>query len=460
MWVDRHNSLSQQAEVTTGAGSRPLLGYRAFAACLIGNSFEWFDFLAYVFLSKTIARVFFPAHNSTISLALTFATFALGFVIRPLGGIALSLYADRVGRARVLSLVMFMMGTGSLLLGLAPSYSQIGLASPLLVLLARLLQGLAIGAQFGVSSVIVVESAPVGRKMFYGSFNVSGQALSALLSAGCSYWLTTHLSVEALDSWGWRVPFLLGAIVGPAGLLIKRCVPEPPQFERTRISSQRLQQHLWERARNFVRYQGDAAACGMGIMIIAVASNYLWNVYLPVYVERQLHLSLTAALFGTVLGQGILFVLFPVFGALADRVGAYRLFFATTATWALCAFPMFWFIVSAPSIHRLVAMQLVAAVFQSALGGPHPGMLATIFPAKVRTLGVTVSYNLAVTLFGGMTPLTVTTLISWTGNRMIPAAYIVASSAISLMLVLATRTGRSAYGMETEGLSIATRETI
>lgn len=148
---------------------------------------------------------------------------------------------------------------------------------------------------------------------------------------------------------------------------------------------------------------------------------------------------------GTILGESVCVVLFPVFGALADRVGAYRMFLPTALLWVLCTYPMFMFLVSEPSIHRLIAMQLVAAIFQSALAGPHPGMLAMIFPARVRTLGVSLSYNLAVTLFGGMAPLTVTTLIAWTGDKLIPAAYIVTSSAISIILVIGTRTWRAAH---------------
>ena len=448
MLTDSTESPARQATLDIAEMRHSLLSYRAIGASVIANGFEWFDFLAYVFFSRTIAHVFFPTDNATASLALTFGTFALGFVVRPLGGVLLSVYADRVGRTRVLSLVMLMMGSGTLLLGLAPGYNQIGLAAPFLVLLARLIQGLAIGAQFGVSSVIVVEIAPAGKKMFYGSFNMSAQALAVLLSAGCSYWLSTNLSPEALGSWGWRIPFLLGSVVGPAGLLIKRYLAESPQFEEVRRAAIAKSEPIGQRAASFVRNQGDAALCAMGVMIVGTASNYLWNAYMPVFVERQLELPLTSALLGTFLSQSICFVLFPLSGALADRFGAYRLFFPTTLLWAVCIYPMFWFIVSAPSVERLIAMQMVAAVFQSALAGPHPGMLAVIFPAKARTLGVTLSYNLAVTLFGGMAPLTVSTLTSWTGYKLVPAAYVVTAAAISIGLVAATRTGRAAVRAE------------
>lgn len=283
-----------QSAMCRGARTKAQTGFMpgrgAIVACVIGNSLEWFDFLAFVFLSKTIAHVFFPSQNSIVSLALAFATFALGFMARPIGGVVLSLYTDRVGRARALSLVMLMMGTSSLMVGLAPGYKHIGLAAPLLVLLARLVQGLAIGAQFGMSSVIVVERAPAGRKMFYGSFNMSGQMLSALLMAGFCYLLTAHLSANALDSWGWRIPFLLGAIAGPVGLLIKRYLAEPPQFERARHAAQDLSRPLWERAGNFMRSQGDAAICGIGVMIIGTASSYLWHAYMTVYAVHQLGL--------------------------------------------------------------------------------------------------------------------------------------------------------------------------
>jgi MFS transporter, MHS family, proline/betaine transporter len=323
----------------------------------------------------------------------------------------------------------------------------LGVAAPLLVLLARLIQGLAIGGQFSLSSVVVVESAPPGKKMFYGSFNMSSQALAILLASGCSYLLINNLSTNSLVSWGWRVPFLIGSLIGPLGFYIRHSIAESPEFEALRKQVRTGAARAF-RLGDFVREQGDAALCAMGVMIIGTASNYLWNAYLPVYVEHQLHLPLKSALLGTFIGGVINFLLFPVSGKLADKFGAYRLFYPLVISWLLCTFPLFWFIVSAPSLTRLLIAQIIASLFQVAIAGPHPGMLATIFPAKARSTGVALSYNLAVTLFGGLAPLTVATLTQVTGSHYVPAFYVVFAALVSLALVAFTRTGQSALASD------------
>ena len=420
---------------------------RALLASVIGSGFEWFDFTAYVYFSKIIADVFFSVGSPVVSMSLALATFALGFLIRPLGGVLLGIYADRVGRTRALSLVMLTMCAGTLMLGLAPGYATLGIAAPLLVLLARLIQGLAIGGQFSLSSVVVVESAPPGKKMFYGSFNMSSQALAMLLCSGCSYLLINNLTANSLVAWGWRVPFLIGALIGPLGFYIRHNVAESAEFEALRKQVRTGAARAF-RLGDFVREQGDAALCAMGVMIIGTASNYLWNAYLPVYVEHQLHLPLKAALLGTFIGGVINFLLFPISGKLADKFGAYRLFYPLVISWLLCTFPLFWFIVSAPSLTRLLIAQIIASFFQVAIAGPHPGMLATIFPAKARSTGVALSYNLAVTLFGGLAPLTVSTLTQVTGSHYVPAFYVVFAALVSLALVAFTRTGQAALARD------------
>ena len=420
---------------------------RALVVSVIGNGFEWFDFMAYVYFSKIIGEVFFSVGSSVVSMSLALATFALGFVVRPVGGVLLGTYADRVGRTRALSLIMLMMCAGTLLMGLAPGYATLGVAAPLMVLLARLIQGLAIGGQFSLSSVVVVETAPPGKKMFYGSFNMSSQALAMLLSSSCSYLLINNLSKSSLTTWGWRVPFLIGALVGPLGFYIRHNIAESPEFEALRKQVLRGATRAF-RLRDFVREQGDAALCAMGVMIIGTASNYLWNAYLPVYVEHQLHLPLKSALLGTFIGGVINFLLFPVSGKLADKFGAYQLFYPLVIGWLLCTFPLFWFIISAPSLTRLFIAQIIASIFQVAIAGPHPGMLATIFPAKARSTGVALSYNLAVTLFGGLAPLTVATLTEATGSHYVPAFYVVFAALVSLALVAFTRTGQAALASD------------
>ncbi|KKB62314.1 major facilitator transporter [Robbsia andropogonis] len=425
---------------------------RAIVTSVIGNGLEWFDFLAYGYFAKTIANVFFPSANGFVSLALTLATFAIGFIVRPLGGVLFGLYADRCGRTRAMSVLIMMMATGTFLMGITPGYTSIGLAAPLIIVFARLIQGLAVGGQFATASAMLVEFAPPGKKMFYGSFNMASQALALLLSSGCGWLLTTGLSHDALIAWGWRVPFLLGSLVGPLGFYIRHRVDESPEFlalQAQSASHPRSKMTVGQ----FFRENGDAALCAMGVIIVGAATNYIWHSYIPVYAERELHLPLSSALVGAFVSGFMNLFLYPLAGKLADRFGGYRLFYPVVLCWAACVYPLFWFVVSAPSPGRLMFAQVVSTVFLAAMSGSHPGMLAMIFPVRSRSTGVALSYNIAVTLFGGLAPLSVATLINWTGSAMMPAFYIIFAAVVSLGLVHFTRTGKGALRVD-QGHSI------
>nr|WP_258002433.1 MFS transporter [Burkholderia sp. WAC0059] len=413
---------------------------RAIVASMLGNGLEWFDFLIYGYFSKIIAQVFFPANSGFVSIMLTFATFAVGFVVRPLGGILLGIYADRAGRSRALSLLIVAMAASTLLMGLAPGYARIGLAAPALVVLARVLQGLSAGGQFATASAMLVEYAPPGQKMLYGSFNMCAQAFALLLSSGVSYVLTACLTHAELIAWGWRLPFLFGALAGPLGFYIRHHVAESPEFSTL---DQDKDAALPPRTRvtRFFRANGRAVICAIGIIAIGTATNYVWHSYLAVYVERQLHLPLSAALRGAFVSGVLNLFLFPLSGRLADRYGPYRIFYLVTIAWMACVYPLFWFIVTAPSPKRLFIAQIVATVFLAVMSGSHPGVLATLFPVRNRSSGVALAYNIAVTLFGGLAPLTITGLTHLSGSSLTPAYYLMVAGLISLTLVFASRTG-------------------
>jgi len=439
-------SLQSPPTDAPAAALNPAMVRRAIFSSMLGSGLEWFDFLAYAYFSKTIAHVFFPTENSFVSLILTFATFAVGFIVRPVGGVLFGLYADRAGRRNALALLVVCMAASTLLMGLLPGYAQIGIAAPLLVVLARMLQGLSVGGQFGTTAALLVEYAPAGRKMFYGSFNMSAQALSILMSAGFGYLLTTHLSHAQLASWGWRVPFVLGALAAPIGFYIRHRVAESPEFAKLHDADAAPPRTSLAQ---FFRENGTAALCAMGVVIVGTSSTYVWHSYMSVYVERQLHLPLADALLGTFVSGVVTLFLYPVAGRLADRFGAYRMFYPIVIAWIVCAYPLFAWVVSAPSAARLFTAQMVATVFLAAMSGPHPGMLATLFPVRNRTAGVSLSYNIAVTLFGGMAPMIITGLIHVTGSSMMPAFYLIASGFISLGLVFFCRIAGAAKGSST-----------
>jgi MFS transporter, MHS family, proline/betaine transporter len=408
---------------------------RTVLASVIGNGLEWFDFLVYAFFARTIAHHFFPADTPTGSLLLTFATFAVGFVVRPLGGIVLGIYADRAGRQRALALLILMMAAGTLIVGLTPGFATIGIAAPLLIVAARIIQGLSVGGEFASAAAMLVELAPPGRKMFYGSFQMASQGFALLIASLFSLTLTEAMSPAALEEWGWRIPFLAGALIGPVGFYIRRRCAESPEFEALRESGATLAGDAFLPA---LAGRWQAILCAFGIIAVGTALNYLWHSYTPTYVTQQLHLPLSAALMGSSVCGLVAILVYPFAGWLADRIGAYRQFFIVVTLFAFCAYPIYAYVGAAPSVERLFVSQLAATLFLGLMSGPHPGMLANLFPTGSRTTGVALSYNLAVTLFGGLAPLTVTWLISTTGDPMMPAWFQILAAVVSLVLVAAT----------------------
>jgi MFS transporter, MHS family, proline/betaine transporter len=414
---------------------------KVIVSTVIGGMFEWFDFLVYAYFSSMIARAFFSGIDRHGSMLLTFATFAVGFLARPIGGVAMGMYADRFGRVRALSWIMVAMSAGSLLLGLTPGFATLGVAAPVLVVIGRLVQGFAVGAQFALSSVTVYEVAPPDKKMFYGSFNMVSLGIAAMLSSGCSYLLTTHLSHGSMEEWGWRVPFLIGALVGPVGFYIRHHVAESDEFHQLQArTTARLA--LGDRVRGFLKQNGDAVVCAMGVMIAGTSLNYVWHAYLPAYAQYQLHLPLSSSLQGVFVTSIVSCALSPVFGRLADRVGAYRLFCFFIAGWLVCVFPLFGYLLAEPTASRLMVVQVLGVLFLTLQGAAHPGMLVKIFEAEGRSTGVAISYNTAVLLFGGLAPFYISVVARLTDARFIPPSYLLGTGLLSILLVLATRTGR------------------
>jgi MFS family permease len=417
-----------------GLPLEPAVIRRAVLASIIGNGLEWFDFLIYGFFATNIAHAFFPAERPTVSLLLTLATFAVGFIVRPLGGVLIGIYADHAGRKPALAMLILLMAAGTLLTGLTPSYDMIGFAAPIVVVGARVLQGLSVGGEFASATAMLVEYVPPGRKLFFGSFQMSAQGVGVACAALAAYAIDSTLPPDAIQAWGWRVPFLLGALVGPMGFYIRHRLDDSPEF-------QQLQPADRDRTpfRDVMRHHLLAVLSAMGLIVAGTAATYLWNTYLPLYVTRQLHLPPESVLLGVGLCGLMDIGLFALAGWLADRVGGYRVFFTALVLFGLVSWPLFRFVDASPTHTHLLIAQLTANVLMSFMSGPTPAMIARLFPTRVRTTGMAIAYNVAVTVFGGLSPLTVTWLIGATGSQMVPAYYLVAAALLSLAMVLGTR---------------------
>jgi MFS transporter, MHS family, proline/betaine transporter len=405
---------------------------RAVLASVIGNGLEWFDFLIYGFFAAVISQKFFPARDPTVSIILTMATFAVGFIVRPVGGVLLGIYADRVGRRRALSLLILMMAAGTLLIGITPSYDTIGLAAPLLVVFSRVLQGLSVGGEFSSATAMLVEYAKPDRKSFYASFQMSSQGVAAMLASAAVLVLTGLLSASALNGWAWRIPFLLGAVVGPVGFYIRRRVAESPEF----AAAQRKLGPM-ERV-GFGQFLSDhtyGVVMSLASVSLATAANYIWNIYLPVFVVKQLHLPLSVVMLGVFLGALILLIGAPLVGRLADRVGPGRVVVTAMVVFAVIAYPLFAFVALDPTPVKLIVGQVVAAIALVFIAGSFPGFMAAQFPVRVRSTGLAIAYNLAVLVFGGLSPLTVSWLFSITHNPLSAAYYLLVVAVVALVLI-------------------------
>ncbi|MFJ5369259.1 MFS transporter [Bosea sp. CER48] len=416
------------AAIPLGRARSPAMVRRAVISSVIGNGLEWYDFLVYGFFATIISQVFFPSSDPLVSALLTAATFAISFLVRPIGGVLLSTYADRFGRKPILTVMILIMGFSTVLIGLTPSYATIGILAPILVIIARILQGISVGAEFASATAMLVEYAPPGRKMTYGSFQMCSQALALALAAFSGYALATLLTPEALQGWGWRIPFLLGSLITPLGFYIRRFVDESPEYE-----SKGGQNAVRTPFRAVLAEHRSALLRCCGIMIPGTASNYVWFIFLPGYVVRQLKLPFTSAMLSSLIGGILLFVLVPIMGRLADRWSAMSVWLVGMLSFSALSYPLLAYVVAEPSFERLLLVQAICALPIAAIWAPTPGLLAGMFPTHVRSTGMSVAYNVVVLLFGGLAPFTLTWLVARTGSDMMPSYYLLACGALSLL---------------------------
>ena len=389
------------------------------AAAVIGNALEWYDFICFGLMIFIISRLFFPADSQYASLLLTTATFGVGFFMRPIGGIVLGIYADRSGRKAAMLLVVGLMTAAIAMLAFAPTYAAIGMAAPLIIVLARLLQGFSAGGEFGSSTSFLIESAPPHRRGLYGSWQMVGQGLSVLLGTLLGALLTRGLTPESLDSWGWRVPFLFGLLIGPVGLYIRRHLDEPEIFlqERTTVTAKpgfgmTLAAHVRE-----------LSVC-TGLVGALTISFYVLLLYMPTFANTQLHLPLDQAFIAQSLGLVVLIMATVLSGALSDYLGRKAIMIGGLFVYLVVIYPLFRWVQDAPSFARFAIVQSLLCGVVGVIIGPLATGVAEQFPTAVRSTCLSVGYNLPVMIFGGSAQFFVTWLIEVTGSPIAPAFYL------------------------------------
>jgi len=396
---------------------------RAVISSSIGAALEWFDIIVYATFATTIAKVFYPESDPTFALILTFATFAISYVIRPLGGMVLGSYADRKGRKKALTLTLGLMMLGTLIMAVAPPYASVGVAGALIILLSRLIQGFSAGGEFGTATAFLIETAP-HKKAYYSSWQVASQGASMMLASGFGYFLTTGLSPEALESWGWRVPFFVGLLIGPVGLYIRARLEETEEFTAA-------EKEKFPLGTLFKLHYGRLLA-GVAVIGVATISVYL-ILFMPTFAVNNLGIPGDAAFLGGIAAGVITLFGVPFVGHLADRIGPARVMtYAAVAAFVL-AYPLFKLMTSTPTVGAMVVVIALLGVIMSFYFGPLPALLSGLFPAAIRGSGLSVAYNVGVTLLGGIAPLVLTWLLKATGSLDAPSIYYMAIAVISLV---------------------------
>ena len=419
--------MSATLEVAVG-NPRQSVG-RAVVAATVGNMLEWYDFTIYAAFAIPISKSFFPADNEVVSLLLSFVTFGLGFVARPFGAAFLGGYADRKGRRNALSLTILLMALGTGIIALCPGYDRIGLAAPIIILGARLIQGFSAGGEIGGAVSTLVEHAPPARRGLYASFQQLSQGGSTMLSGLVAMTIALTLSPADVAAWGWRLAFGVGLLIAPVGLYIRRELEDAPIF------TDKAADHPAEMPiRLVLRDHWRAVLAGMLVVMLWTVAQYIAN-YFPTFATRELKVSLSQSYLGPlVVGTVLLFC--PLVGALADRFRRKRVMIVGALGLLVVAYPAFAYLIASPSTDRLVATQITVAFFMLIYTAPASAVLAELFPTPVRATGISLTYSLGVAIFGGFTPAIITALIGWTGQPVAVAFYLMGAAFVSLIAVL------------------------
>jgi len=420
---DAHRTSSANAPATQRVG----ISRRVVAATVAGNALEFYDFVTYAFFAVYIGRAFFPAPTPLASLLLSVAVFGVGFVTRPLGGVLIGAFADRAGRKPAMLLTIGLITIGTLGLALTPSYAQIGLAAPLIVVACRLIQGIALGGEVGPSTAFLIEAAPPGRRAFYSGWQLASQGMATLVAGVFGMVVIATLTPEQLQAWGWRLPFIVSLVLVPVAFYLRRSMPET-LHDGAAVREQASVGTLLRHRRTI----------GIAMLVIlgGTVSNYVAT-YMTTYAMTTLKFPPLVAMGATVM-VGIATLAFALLGGwLADRYGRKPVMLWPRLATMLLVVPVFGLLIAQPSLPMLLAATLVIAALGAMSGGASITAIPELLPRGIRASGLSIAYAVGVSLFGGTTQFVVTWLIDVTGHPSAPAWYVAATSAITALAMIA-----------------------
>lgn len=399
-----------------------------------GHFVEWFDFGLYGTLATVISLNFFQQGNAQAALLAAFAVFGAGFVMRPLGGLFWGSLGDRIGRRTTLATVILVTSGATVVMGLLPTYEMVGLWAPLLLVVVRLVQGFAAGGESSGATTLLAEYAPSNRRGFVSSFvDVFGFA-AFVVGAGLVLIFTSTLGTDALNTWGWRVLFLLALPLGLAGLYLRRRLEDTPEFRAVQAKGDVAKSPL----RTSLRTSWKALLFCVGFVVIKAVGHWILQTFMPSYLQTDLHYTQPLSYGVTVIGLLAIAILVPFMGLLSDRIGRKPVMIAGCVGFLVLTYPTL-MLMSVGNFWAATAAMVLLGIFMAAFDGASSAAMAELFPTNIRYGSMAIAYNFSVAIFGGITPYFATWLIASTGNTFAPAFYVMAAALITLITVLRAR---------------------
>jgi MHS family proline/betaine transporter-like MFS transporter len=419
---------------------------KAVVATALGNAMEWFDFGIYSYLAVTIGKVFFPELSGSLQLVYTFATFAVAFIVRPFGGMFFGMLGDRLGRKKILSITLLMMALATLSVGLIPSYVSIGTTAPILLLIARLVQGFSTGGEYSGAMTFIAESTPDKKRGFMASGLEVGTLVGFVAGSGIVTLLTFILGAETMLAWGWRIPFFIAGPIGLIGLYLRNHLEETPAFEALEQANANEKNKPVSIKDIFV-YHWRSLLIGLILVFFYNVVDYMVLSYMPSHLTAVLGYGETKGLLLILIVMVIMIPIVLIMGYFSDRIGNKRIIQGGLIGLIFLSIPSFLLIGSGNNGFVFLGL-MILAIFLASFQGTMPSLLPSLFFTEVRYGALAITYNISASLFGGTTPLVMAWLIQVTANRMVPAYYLMAACLIGIVATyfVTETSGRSLRG--------------